>query len=97
MLLNNETVTNTTVGTVIVLNCTAMGSPPPRIYWQHYGKTLTNTTDERYAIIIGAFFSALIIRNSVIEDSGEYTCVAVNTEGDAHQIFVIYVFGKAYL
>lgn len=96
VLLNNETVTNTTVGTVIVLNCTAMGSPPPRIYWQRYGETLTNATDKRYAIIIGDFFSALIIRNSVIEDSGEYICVAVNKEGDAHQVFVVYVFGNKH-
>lgn len=96
-MFNNDTMTNTTLGTVTVLNCTAMGSPPPSIYWQRYGMTITNSTDKRYTIIVGNFFSALIIRDSVIEDSGEFTCIAVNIEGDAHQIFIIYVFGNNIL
>lgn len=65
------------VGSNIVLECMASGSPKPKLHWTKDGSFLQIT--DRH------FFSAedqlLIIMNTVLSDSGIYQCELVNSLG----------------
>jgi hemicentin len=92
-ILNTVTEINTTAGSTTSVNCTVSGYPPPMVFWQIYGENAMNVTDERFVFVTGDLFSTLIISKTTLEDFGEYTCVAINEEGETRQDFVINVFG----
>ncbi|XP_030621020.1 hemicentin-1 [Chanos chanos] len=73
-------------GMEIRLSCSASGSPPPKIFWSHGNIFLTN--HHRMTI---SESGTLTIRNAVLEDAGNYTCLAMNEAGTATQsVFLSY-------
>ncbi|XP_036003268.1 contactin-1a isoform X1 [Fundulus heteroclitus] len=71
---------NTTalVGQNIVLECFALGNPVPEIRWHRMGSTLPHNREVRMA---GA---QLHLLNVQFDDSGNYSCEAVNSKGKDH-------------
>ena len=92
-ILTTVTEINTTAGSTININCTVSGYPPPMVFWQIYGENAVNITDERFVFVTGVLFSTLTITGTILEDFGEYTCVAFNEEGETQHNFVINVLG----
>ncbi|XP_059189715.1 neural cell adhesion molecule L1-like protein [Centropristis striata] len=64
------------LGGDIVMNCSVFGSPPPSIYWAKV-ETPETIDAERIFPLNGS----LQIISAEKNDSGEYVCVASNTEG----------------
>ena len=97
-ITNTTAEVNTSTGEITVLKCTALGSPPPIVYWQKDGVNLTNNGDARYSITertLGFFSSStLTISDTVLTDFGTYTCVATNQVGEDQQNTSVTVFGK---
>lgn len=61
----------------IVLNCTVFGSPLPSISWAR-AETLADVEGERFLVLAN---KSLQIISAEKADSGEYACVASNSEG----------------
>ena len=62
------------------LFCNASGNPVPTITWTRNGSVLTNSVPR---ISFGAESKELTITSINRADSGEYRCVANNSEGNA--------------
>lgn len=61
----------------IVLNCTVFGSPPPAVSWAR-AETLEDVEGERFLVLTN---KSLQIISAEKDDSGEYACIASNSEG----------------
>lgn len=61
----------------IVLDCSVFGSPPPSISWTR-NETVSDIEGERFSVLPN---SSLQIISAEKDDSGEYVCVASNSEG----------------
>ncbi|XP_029995353.1 neural cell adhesion molecule L1-like protein isoform X2 [Sphaeramia orbicularis] len=61
----------------IILNCSVFGSPSPEVYWVR-NETLQTTEGERYVLHQN---KSLQIFRAEKDDSGQYVCVASNSEG----------------
>lgn len=100
-ITNTTAEVNTSTGEITVLQCTALGSPPPIVYWQKDGENLTNSGDARFSITEktwGIFSSSTLnISDTVLTDFGIYTCVATNQVGEDQQNISVTVFGKDYV
>ncbi|XP_078083679.1 hemicentin-1-like [Mustelus asterias] len=60
----------------IRISCVATGYPDPGVVWIHQGALVTN--NHRFTV---SEFGTLIIKDSVPEDAGSYTCLASNAVG----------------
>ncbi|XP_047248527.1 contactin-1a isoform X2 [Girardinichthys multiradiatus] len=67
--------TTALVGQDIILECFALGNPVPEIRWKRMGSTLPHNHEVRMA---GA---QLLLLNAQFDDSGTYSCEAVNLKG----------------
>ena len=61
------------------LSCEVVGNPSPTVQWEKDSKSITAT--ERVKITQESQRSTLEITTSAFEDSGVYTCTAVNEHG----------------
>ena len=68
-----------TVGDNVTLSCNASGNPVPTITWTRNGSVLTSSV---LRISFGAESRELTITTINTADSGEYQCVANNSEGN---------------
>nr|XP_022322237.1 hemicentin-1-like isoform X1 [Crassostrea virginica] len=75
---NFEKYTGVIRGRTTVLNCPALGLPPPNILWFKDGSPLV--LDSRMELMTGGL--QLKIVNTTIEDTGTFKCRAVNPAGE---------------
>ncbi|XP_052752510.1 basement membrane-specific heparan sulfate proteoglycan core protein isoform X3 [Galleria mellonella] len=76
-------------GETIELECRATGNPAPTLSWRRAnGQPLPQTANSQNGL--------LIIEQSREEDSGEYRCTAINTEGSNDRIAVVNVRPRPY-
>uniref|UniRef100_A0A672Z503 Cell adhesion molecule L1-like b n=1 Tax=Sphaeramia orbicularis TaxID=375764 RepID=A0A672Z503_9TELE len=73
----------------IILNCSVFGSPSPEVYWVR-NETLQTTEGERYVLHQN---KSLQIFRAEKDDSGQYVCVASNSEGRSGLTAVLDVKG----
>jgi hypothetical protein len=71
----------------IKFKCVASGNPKPTITWFHNNEQLTDSESKK-----GRF--SLVIHNLVVEDSGNYTCLASNPFGSIAHSYILQVIGK---
>ena len=69
-------------GSSVTLLCDVAGNPNPEIYWEFMGRRLVSTPDGN-----------LTIDDARLSDTGQYTCVAVNSVGEARLNTKIDVIG----
>ncbi|XP_027560313.1 hemicentin-1 isoform X2 [Neopelma chrysocephalum] len=67
--------------------CDATGIPPPTLVWLKNGKPIENSDSLDVHILSGG--SKLQIAHSRLLDSGTYTCIASNVEGEAQKTYVL--------
>lgn len=72
------------------IQCVADGIPSPVIYWLYNGANVTNTANITTTQLSNGI-SVLIIIETSIADSGNYTCVAVNNVGTASYTHLVTV------
>ncbi|NWU93884.1 HMCN1 protein, partial [Upupa epops] len=78
---------NETLSNPITFVCDATGIPPPTLMWLKNGKPIENSDSLRVHILLGG--SRLHIAHSQLLDSGTYTCIASNVEGQAQKSYVL--------
>ncbi|CAL8369397.1 unnamed protein product [Lota lota] len=71
----------------VTMNCSVFGSPPPIVSWEKEEVALGDAGDRRSTLRNGS----LRVTGAEKEDSGEYVCLAVNTEGKAEVTAVLAV------
>ncbi|XP_015725366.1 hemicentin-1 isoform X1 [Coturnix japonica] len=76
-----------TISNPVAFMCDATGIPPPTLVWLKNGKPLENSDHLQVHVLSGG--SKLQIARSQLLDSGTYTCVASNVEGQAQKSFVL--------
>uniref|UniRef100_A0A8R1E082 Peroxidase n=1 Tax=Caenorhabditis japonica TaxID=281687 RepID=A0A8R1E082_CAEJA len=70
-------------GSEVKVNCEVMGHPKPTIHWYHNGERLASTRKRQ----LGLSNNVLRIYPFLEEDSGRYTCEAVNIVGKVSHTF----------
>ncbi|XP_061779809.2 leucine-rich repeats and immunoglobulin-like domains protein 1 isoform X1 [Nerophis lumbriciformis] len=75
------------VGDTVALQCKALGSPPPRITWQHNDQPLRPSDKHHFT----PGNQLLVIGAASLEDAGRYTCLMSNMLGTerAHSHLVV--------
>ncbi len=88
MIIQPPEDTITQLGDKIHLNCTADGYPPPTYQWYKDGVLIPDETE-----------SVLYILEPSPEDRGNYTCKAINSEGeiDESKPAELYIAGIAWI
>ncbi|XP_077013357.1 hemicentin-1 isoform X4 [Tamandua tetradactyla] len=76
-----------TLSNPVTLTCDAAGIPPPTISWLKNYKPIENSDSLEVHILSGG--SKLQIARSQRSDSGNYTCIASNTEGKAQKNYIL--------
>ncbi len=79
------------IGGMIKLNIDLEGSPPPVVTWYHDGGSIKGR--RRIMIDTNEFMSTFIVKRAIMDDAGEYRCVAKNEWGTAEATFDIRVMG----
>ncbi|XP_029819877.1 hemicentin-1, partial [Manacus vitellinus] len=75
------------VSNPVTFVCDATGIPPPTLAWLKNGKPIENSDSLDVHILSGG--SKLQIAHSQLLDSGTYTCIASNVEGEAQKTYVL--------
>ncbi|XP_043914327.1 hemicentin-2 isoform X2 [Protopterus annectens] len=83
----NEEPVIPSLGGPVTLSCEATGIPTPVITWMKDGKPIDNTMGWR--LVSGG--SRLHTSQLKVTDDGTYTCVAKNSEGEAHKSYILTV------
>ncbi|XP_010190234.1 PREDICTED: hemicentin-1-like, partial [Mesitornis unicolor] len=78
---------NETISNPVTFVCDATGIPPPTLVWLKNGKPIENSDSLEVHIVSGG--SKLQIARSQLLDSGTYTCIASNIEGNAQKSYVL--------
>ncbi|KAJ8259813.1 hypothetical protein GJAV_G00173790 [Gymnothorax javanicus] len=80
------------IGVTVDLDCRAVAEPEPEIYWvTPIGNKITaDTLSDKYHL---SREGTLRISHMQVEDSGQYTCVAQNTEGADTRVSTIRING----
>lgn len=74
----------------ITITCEVKGVPKPNVSWTRDGQSIS--PDER--VVLGSN-GTLIILDSSLEDSGNYTCTATSRTGQSSSTSPLEVSGKA--
>ncbi|XP_069009305.1 hemicentin-1 [Embiotoca jacksoni] len=74
-----------TISNPVTFACDATGIPPPSLTWLKNGRPIENSESLEMHIFSGG--SKLQIARSQLSDSGTYTCVASNVEGNARKSY----------
>lgn len=77
-------------GTTIKITCGVKGVPEPEVTWTRDGKAISS--DERVGLDSNG---TLIIRDSSVEDSGDYTCEAKSRAGQTSASSSVNIASKA--
>ena len=80
-----ETFTRTT----LTLTCSAEGTPQPSVSWNKNGESLKSK--DRVSI---SSDGTLVIRNTVVTDTGSYMCSAASLVGETYQVSSVVVRGN---
>jgi hypothetical protein len=72
----------------------AIGSPKPMFEWYHDGHRIHPSMDFQITVEIEQGYSTMVIVEVFPEDSGEYTCRAVNPVGEAFTTCTLNVISK---
>ena len=83
------------VGNNIKMDCTAIGNPKPTILWYINGKVFKERRG--YPLKRDPYRHAMIIKDSVPDDSGKYTCNVSNRYGWINYTYRVDVQGKPSL
>ncbi|XP_039476218.1 hemicentin-1 [Oreochromis aureus] len=75
-------------GEELILECRANGIPTPRLSWLKDGVTLEGS-DARHIAVTSDGSTLTLLRLSP-EDSGTYTCLAVNSAGQESKIYTVF-------
>lgn len=81
---------DTVKGFTIIITCNVNGVPIPVLNWTKDGQDIS--PDERVVLLESN--GRLVIRDSVVEDSGNYTCTASSRAGQASSTSLVTVSGK---
>jgi len=76
-------------GATITITCEVKGVPKPKVSWTKDGRNIS--PDER--LVLGSK-GTLIIRDSTLDDSGNYTCTASSRTGQTSSTSPVAVSGK---
>ena len=76
-------------GATITITCEVKGVPKPKVSWTKDGQNIS--PDER--VVLGPN-GTLIIRESTLDDSGDYTCTARSRTGQSSNTSPVAVLGK---
>nr|XP_014344645.1 PREDICTED: hemicentin-1 [Latimeria chalumnae] len=76
-----------TISNPVTFACDATGIPPPTLTWLKNGKRIENSDSLEMHILSGG--NKLQIARSQLSDSGTYTCVASNVEGEAQKNYML--------
>ena len=91
----NQTVTSPAP---VSFNCTVDSYPPSNITWLHNGTEVLaappRVTSNTVEVDNRTQESTLTLLNTTAEDSGTYTCSAVNDEGSGNMTTELLVLGK---
>ncbi|XP_034438633.1 hemicentin-1 isoform X1 [Hippoglossus hippoglossus] len=74
-----------TISNPVTFSCDATGIPPPSLTWMKNGRPIENSESLEMHIFSGG--SKLQIARSQLSDSGTYTCLASNVEGNARKSY----------
>ncbi|XP_040895666.1 hemicentin-1 [Toxotes jaculatrix] len=74
-----------TISNPVTFSCDATGIPPPSLTWLKNGRPIENSESLEMHIFSGG--SKLQIARSQLSDSGTYTCLASNVEGNARKSY----------
>ncbi|XP_074490966.1 hemicentin-1 isoform X1 [Sebastes fasciatus] len=74
-----------TISNPVTFACDATGIPPPSLAWLKNGRPIENSESLEMHIFSGG--SKVQIARSQLSDSGTYTCVASNVEGNARKSY----------
>ncbi|XP_012721740.2 hemicentin-1 [Fundulus heteroclitus] len=77
------------MGEALTLDCRANGVPAPRLSWLKDGEPLVGSDTHHISSTPGG--STLTVRKLSPEDSGTYTCLAVNNAGQESKIYTLVV------
>lgn len=64
----------------IRLDCIIVGQPEPEVIWYHNGRPVKESADVR--LLFHGDRCSLLIQEALVEDSGEYKVVAINSAGE---------------
>jgi len=70
-------------GSRIKLTCSVIGSPEPDVEWFHNGFPLPGDSEKYISHIDSMGIASLEIRNLLRADTGEYSCIARNSNGQS--------------
>ncbi len=84
-----------TRGENIEITCNITGIPPPEVMW--FSAEQTITPGDRYDIITTTETTTLIIKESVVEDTTEYTLKLENPAGSDTFTVQVTVIGESQL
>nr|XP_033816119.1 hemicentin-1 isoform X1 [Geotrypetes seraphini] len=73
----------------VTFACDATGIPPPTLTWQKNGQPIENLESLEIHVLSGG--SKLQIARSQRADSGTYTCIASNIEGNAQKSYILHI------
>ncbi|XP_078487200.1 palladin isoform X5 [Ciona intestinalis] len=85
---------STSQGECLVLECRVKGVPPPKLTWRREGDVIDDCPDFR--ILHRGEIGTLVIGEAFPEDSGKFTCEAVNKAGEDVTSCDLTVKGGAY-
>ena len=79
-------------GDAVRFDVTVTGQPPPRLVWMVEEEEVEE--DERHIVELGENGQcSLIVRQVTEDDEGEYSCKAVNSQGEATCFAELSVYG----
>lgn len=84
-------------GSDVSIDCVARGTPRPVIYWRWNGReVISGSREGQYTIKDIPNGSRLTVWQMLVENAGQYECVAINTGGGDRVASTITILGTWY-